>query len=306
MMCRYAMRHLPFYFVDVFTQEALTGNPLAVVADADGLDDETMRRLGREFNQSETTFVLAPTRSDADWRLRFFTPAGIEVYGAGHNALGAWWWLGASGRLRLDAASTVFTQEIGDRVLPVEIVTSDGRLTSVGMVQAPPIFGAVEHDVSALAAALGIGRDDLSVDRCAPQVVSTGAPHLLVAVRDREVVARVCPDARALVARLRALDGQGCYVFCLDPVDPRATAHARFFNPSVGISEDPATGSAAGPLGCHLVTRGFVDEGAAMIVEQGHFMQRPSRIEVVVRGDRVRVSGAAIVVAEGTLHCADA
>src|SRR2546428_4023619 len=100
------MGQLKFFIVDVFTREPLAGNPLALVPDADGLDSETMRRLGREFNQSETTFVLEPTRPDADWRLRFFTPDGTEVYGAGHNALGAWWWLAASGRLTLDDTSS--------------------------------------------------------------------------------------------------------------------------------------------------------------------------------------------------------
>src|SRR5207247_9726912 len=109
------MRELEFFIIDVFAREPLAGNPLALVPDADGLDDETMRRLGREFNQSETTFVLRPTRRDADWRLRFFTPDGTEVYGAGHNALGAWWWLAASGRLALGDPSTTFMQEIGDR-----------------------------------------------------------------------------------------------------------------------------------------------------------------------------------------------
>lgn len=297
------MRQLTFFIVDVFAREPLAGNPLAVVADADGLDDETMKRLGREFNQSETTFVLRSTRPDADWRLRFFTPTGVEVYGAGHNALGAWWWLAASGRLQLGAETTTFAQEIGDRVLPVEISSKAGALAGVGMIQAPPSFGAEQTDRRALAAALGIRENDLAGGSLVPRVVSTGAAHVLVAVRDRAVVARLRPDVEALVPLVRAVNGQGCYVFCLDPVDPTATAHARFFNPSVGISEDPATGSAAGPLGAYLVERGVVADGVTMIVEQGHVMKRPSRIEVQVRGDRVRVSGSAVVVADGTLRC---
>jgi PhzF family phenazine biosynthesis protein len=297
------MREVAFFIVDVFAREPLAGNPLAVVAGADGLADETMKRLGREFNQSETTFVLEATRPDADCRLRFFTPTGIEVYGAGHNALGAWWWLAASGRLHLSADTTTFAQEIGDRVLPVDVRSQAGALVAVDMIQAPPSFGAEQHDRRALAAALGIDDDDLAGGTLVPQVVSTGAAHLLVAVRDRDAVARLRPDVEALVPLVRAVNGQGCYVFCLDPEDPTATAHARFFNPSIGISEDPATGSAAGPLGAYLVDRGVVADGVTMIVEQGHAMKRPSWIEVQVRGDRVRVSGRAIVVAEGTLRC---
>lgn len=90
---------VPFALVDVFADAPLTGNPLAVVADADGLEERAMRAVAREFNQSETTFVLRPTRPEARTRLRSFTPAGAEVVGAGHNALGAWWWLAATRRL---------------------------------------------------------------------------------------------------------------------------------------------------------------------------------------------------------------
>jgi predicted PhzF superfamily epimerase YddE/YHI9 len=85
--------------IDVFAYQPLNGNPLALVIDAQELSQETMQRIAREFNQSETTFLLPPTRPQADWRLRCFTPAGIEVSGAGHNALGAWWWLAEAGRL---------------------------------------------------------------------------------------------------------------------------------------------------------------------------------------------------------------
>lgn len=83
-------------------EQPLTGNPLAVVADADAVDEQLMRAIAREFNQSDTTFLLAPTAQGATWRLRSFTPAGVEVGGAGHNALGAWWWLAAAGRLLLE------------------------------------------------------------------------------------------------------------------------------------------------------------------------------------------------------------
>src|SRR5689334_16869068 len=85
-------RRVRFHLVDVFADEPLAGNPLAVVPDADALDEAVMRRIAREFNQTETTFLLAPSLPDADWRLRCFTPGGVEVFGAGHNALGAWWW----------------------------------------------------------------------------------------------------------------------------------------------------------------------------------------------------------------------
>ena len=95
-------KSLPFHFVDVFAVEPLTGNPLVVVEGGTDLTLDLLQRIAREFNQSETTFLLPPTQPKADWRLRSFTPAGVEVFGAGHNALGAWWWLAQAGRLALD------------------------------------------------------------------------------------------------------------------------------------------------------------------------------------------------------------
>ena len=133
------------------------------------------------------------------------------------------------------------------------------------------------------------------------QVVSTGAAHLLVPARDRAVVDRARPDVPRLAAALAQVGGQGCYLYCLDPVDPAAVAHARFFNPTVGIAEDPATGSAAGQLVSRLVALGVVPDGALVHVEQGHAVGRPSRIRVQVSGERVRIGGAAVIVAEGRL-----
>lgn len=294
---------VPFSLVDVFADTPLTGNPLAVVAEADRLEETVMRAVAREFNQSETTFVLPPTRPAAAWRLRSFTPAGAEVVGAGHNALGAWWWLATAGRIELDAeGGAALAQEIGDRVLPVEVTGRNGRPEAIVMEQAPPEVGRTVTDRDGLARALGLesGRADL-LDDVPAQVVSTGAAHLLVPVRDRAVVDRARPDAPGLAAALAQVGGQGCYVYCLDPVDPAAVAYARFFNPTVGIWEDPATGSAAGPLVSRLVAQGVVPDGAPVLVEQGHAMGRPSRIRVQVSGEQVRIGGACVVVAEGTL-----
>ena len=123
----------------------------------------------------------------------------------------------------------------------------------------------------------------------------------MVPVRNRGVVESVTADAVRLRAVLADVGGQGCYVYCLDPVSPAAIAHARFFNPTVGIWEDPATGSAAGPLVSRLVAEGVAPSGTPVVVEQGHAMGRPSRIRVEVDGERVRIVGAGIVIAEGTL-----
>ena len=173
--------------------------PPAVVADADGLGEPTMRRVTREFNQSETTFLLPPTQPDALWRLRSFTPSGAEVFGAGHNPLGAWW-LAEAGHLALKAPRTTFAKQLGDRVLPVEIMSTLGKLCAIGMVQASPSFGAVCTDLRALAAALRATESDILIDRLPAQVISTEASHLLVPARNRAAVDSARPDAEGLAA----------------------------------------------------------------------------------------------------------
>ena len=297
---------VPFCFVDVFARRPLTGNPLSLIPDADGLTEPQMRAIAREFNQSETTFVLRPTvrpgpgsRPEATWRLRSFTPIGAEVFGAGHNALGAWLWLAHAGRL---PAAGALTQEIGDEVLPVEVSRGDDGLVSVTMAQSAPRFGAVAGDRAELAASLGLAQADLVPDQPA-QVVDTGAGHLLVPVRDRAAVDRAVPATDRLAAVLRQAGGEGCYLYSRDPVEPGdAVAYTRFFNPTMGIAEDPATGTAAGPLVARLAAEGEAPtDGRPVIVEQGYKLGRPSRIQVSVAGPQVRVGGSGLVVAEGTL-----
>jgi PhzF family phenazine biosynthesis protein len=287
--------------VDVFAVEPLTGNSLTVVEDAADLTVDQLRRIAREFNQSETTFLLGPTRPDADWRLRSFTAAGAEVFGSGgHNSLGAWWWLAETGKLALGGDLTVFHQEIGDRVSPVAIAQEHGRLAYVEMEQSPLEARLQVTDVGRLTRSLGITRTDLATNRLPCQVVSTGVAHLLVPLRDQDAVDRIRPNGDELRTVLAAVGAQGCYAFSLEPTHRDAAAYARFFNPTVGMSEDPATGTAAGPLAAQLVARGVLQPGRVTI-EQGTALGRTSLINVHVLGDVVKVSARAIVVATGML-----
>jgi PhzF family phenazine biosynthesis protein len=292
---------LRFSLVDVFTSEPLSGNPLAVVADADHLEEAEMSAIAREFNQSETTFVLRPRDAGVSWRLRSFTPAGVEVGGAGHNALGAWWWLAESGHLPLGDETVGFKQQIGDRILPVTVVAAGGRPRAIEMEQQPPEWRRVSANRTGLAESLGLDEADFAEDLPA-QVVSTGAPHLLVQVDRREIVDRAAPDGPRLAAALSELEGEGCYLFSLDPVSPDSAAYARFFNPTVGIAEDPATGTAAGPLAAHLVINELAPDGSTLWIEQGYRAGRPSRIAIRVEGRRVTISAECVIVAEGVLH----
>ncbi|WP_017586769.1 PhzF family phenazine biosynthesis protein [Nocardiopsis ganjiahuensis] len=292
---------VPFALVDVFASEPLTGNPLALIPDADGIGEQRMRAIAREFNQSETTFLVAPTLPGAHRRLRSFTPAGAEVLGAGHNAMGAWIWLADTGRLPV--GQEAFAQQIGQQVLPVRVTRQPGQRAVVSMDQSPPAFGRTVADRQALAGALGLGEGDLVAEAPA-QVVSTGAGHLLVPVTDRAAVDRVAPEPARLLRVLREVGGEGCYVYSRDPVDAAggSVVYTRFFNPTVGIVEDPATGTAAGPLVAALTEAGQIPDGVDAIVEQGHALGRPSRLRVTVRGQLVRLSGSGLVVADGVLH----
>lgn len=294
-------RALPFYWVDVFAVEPLTGNPLAVVEGGEHLPLELLQRIAREFNQSETTFVMRPTRKEATWRLRSLTAAGVEVFGAGHNALGAWWWLADAGKLPLTSGVSAFHQEIGARVLPVT-VSSEGRVPSrIVMDQEAPQMLTKVTDVARLAQSLGLTPEELAVDRVPCQVVFTGAAHLMVPIRDRDTVDRIRPNAPALFEVLKHAGAEGCYVFSLDARQPGATAYSRFFNPTVGIWEDPATGTAAGPLAALLVAHGLARVGQIQVIEQGTAMGRTGLIQAEVFADKVQIAGRGVVIASGKL-----
>lgn len=290
-----------FYFVDVFADGPLRGNPVSLVCDSGDLDEKTMRAIAREFNQSETVFLLEPTLAGATVRLRSFTPTGAEVFGAGHNALGAWLWMAASGKFPIADVTPALAQQIGDEVLPVEVTQREGGPIVVSMLQSAPWFGESVDDRRELAESLGLVEHDL-VKEVPAQIVSTGAGHLLVPLTSRLAVDRAAPDAKRLTAVLEKVGGEGCYLYSRDPIEPSdAVAYTRFFNPIMGISEDPATGTAAGPLVAMLVAAGHVADHATVIVEQGYALGRPSRIRVTVSGTRVQVSGSGVVVAEGKL-----
>lgn len=294
------MNSYVFVLVDVFTERPLAGNQLAVILNAEGLDDGQFQAIAREFNYSETTFILPPRHPRADWRLRSFTPKA-EVFGSGHHTLGAWWALAAQGRLVLRDPETKFWQEIGESVLPVAIASEGGAPLRVAMTQSKPHFGEKLTDLVGLARALGLEVSDFDLERMEPQAVSTGAMHLLTPVRTLSALERVRVDAESLIAVARPLGCEGCYLFSLETREPDSVAHARAFFPGIGISEDPATGSAAGPLGALLASRRLIPEGAWTVIEQGDEIGRPSRIEVRVSGDQVEVAGRSVIVAEGKL-----
>jgi PhzF family phenazine biosynthesis protein len=289
-----------FLLVDVFTDTPLTGNLLPVVPEAEGLDADHMQAIAREFNASETTFVLPPRNPRATRRLRCFSPSS-EVFGAGHNALGAWWAIVTRGDVTVEDGETTLSQELGDRVLPVDVVRESGAIVRVVLTHAPPQVLPGTPDRARLAGALALDVDALMVPGLEPEVISTGATHLLVPVRRLEDLMRVRVDAPSLAAVAKPLGCEGCYLFSREVREARSAAHARAFFPGIGIAEDPATGSAAGPLGYYLTRRGMTPERQWLTIEQGDEMGRPSRIQVRISGERVQVAGRSVIVGEGRL-----
>lgn len=277
----------PVTWLDVFTATPLSGNQLAVVHDADGLDDATMLAFARETRLSETTFVQSAQRDGADYRNRIWTMAG-ELPFAGHPSLGT---AVAVARAR-GKTNADYVQQTPAGLQPIG-VQLDGDRARASMLQEPPSFGPAPAAADVLAAA-GLRESDLD-PQLDPRVVSTGVAHLVAGLRDRATLAGAAAERAPLQALLEPL---GAVVLYLAAVDGEV-AHARgFFLGPGGVIEDPATGSAAGPLLAYVRERGGPDE---LTVHQGIEMGRPSRIDCAWAGDRPRVSGDVVVVADGHL-----
>lgn len=310
-----------FIQLDVFTDRAFCGNPLAVFPKAEGLTDEQMQQIAREMNLSETVFVLPSEKEEVLRRLRIFTP-GSELPFAGHPIVGTWNCLAGEGVVPLPESGSGWVQikhEVGIGILPVDIEFKDGEPVRVVMTQGKfEIRGEIEdwQEQAEIARALGLAREDL--DETLPiQAVSTGNAMLLVPVRALADLGHCRPNLAMLEEIYERSDfseanATGCYAFTRETIEVgEARAHARFFI-GQNIGEDPATGSAAGPLGGYLVHHDAtgVDpvEGVyKFVIEQGDFINRPSRIGLEVKGgpgkvEQVRVGGTSVVVARGVLE----
>ncbi len=309
-----------FIQLDVFTDTAFAGNPLAVFPEAEGITDKQMQQIAREMNLSETVFAMPSEHEEALRRLRIFTPS-TELPFAGHPIAGTWNCLAQEGVVAPPEGGTGWVHikhEVGIGVLPVEIEFKHGEPVRVVMTQGKwEIRGEVDdgHEQADIARALGLSREDL--DESLPiQAVSTGNTMLLVPIRSLADLGNCHPNQNLLdeiFARSEVLSGgTGCYAFTRETIEVGAArAHARFFV-GMNIGEDPATGSAAGPLGGYLVYHDAtrvdpVDGVYKFAIEQGDFINRPSRIELEVRGapgkvEEVRVGGASVVVARGVLE----
>jgi trans-2,3-dihydro-3-hydroxyanthranilate isomerase len=280
------MRRFRYVIVDVFTDTPLEGNALAVFTDGRDFTSEEMQAVAREMNLSETVFVLPPSSEDADVRIRIFTPAN-ELPFAGHPTLGSAFVLGGP------LSKIVIRLETESGVVPVEL-TRDGSRIVFGRMEQPIPPWEPEPNADAICAALGVAGSLLPVER-----YHLGPGHVFVELATPDEVASLRPDFNALeratnfgVNGFARVDG--------------ARWKTRMFAPGSGVTEDPATGSAAGPLAVHLARHGRIRFGEQIEIAQGAEVNRPSTLYAEAHGegdriDRVLVGGSAVVVARGEL-----
>jgi trans-2,3-dihydro-3-hydroxyanthranilate isomerase len=272
-----------YVVADVFTDRPLAGNQLAVFTDATGIPEELLQPLAREINFSETVFVY-PGTGDAHARIRIFTPLS-ETRFAGHPTLGAAFVLGGPMQLmeiRLETKAGI---------VPVVLEREGARIVFGRMSQPLPLMEAFERS-DELLAAVGVPGSELPVE-----LYDNGIRHVFVALPSEEDLAQLEPDLAAL-ARLSGYVGTVCFA------GGGRHWNVRMFAPGDGIPEDPATGSAAGPLAVHLSRHGWVEFGDEIEISQGVEMGRPSKLYARAEGsgdgvERVEVGGSAVTVARG-------
>jgi trans-2,3-dihydro-3-hydroxyanthranilate isomerase len=302
------MRTLEYMHLDVFTDRRFEGNQLAVFRDARELDAEMMQTIAREMNFSESTFLLPAERGDTDIRMRIFTP-GVELPLAGHPTIGTTFALAETGAIATGRDHFVFGLGVGPT--RVELTWQGGALAFAAMDQLLPDVREPVATVDEVTRAAGVDRRAFEKTGLPLQEISCGVPYILLPLATRADVDGAVADLGTL-RQLRSAFSVGhtaVYLFSTESKGDDVTAYSRMFAPGLGVAEDPATGSACGPLGCYLVQQKAVraDESSNMVSWQGVAMKRPSRMHISITQDssgaisRVQVGGRAVVVAQGRL-----
>jgi trans-2,3-dihydro-3-hydroxyanthranilate isomerase len=288
--------NLRYRVVDVFTTQALEGNPLAVFPEAAGIDDVTMQRIAKELNLAETAFVLPPAQSDHAANVRIFTPVREMIF-AGHPTIGTAFVLLDEGIVQRGTARFVLEEKVGP--VPIRVESGDRPMI---WLQTPPIRDGKTYERKAWARALGLDFNDL-LD-ISPQLLSAGNPTVYVPVKNVETVDRASLDARELEHLLDGGDPICVFVFAPTPKG----AYSRMFAPEYGIVEDPATGSSTGPLAAFMMRHGLASscDGTRFVSEQGVKMGRRSLLHVEIHGEQgsegIDVGGHVTPLIDATMY----
>jgi PhzF family phenazine biosynthesis protein len=286
--------------VDVFTGERFKGNPLSVVFIDSDLPLSTYEDISREFGYSETSFVYY-SKPDKALKIRSFTPAGFEVNGAGHNLLGA---VCAALLLNMEifheqhGESFVIMKDAKIRLTPDQ---HPGNLPFIGMLQKHAVIEA-SIDPESISEALTLHPAEIITGNLIPTVVKTEVTHLMVPVADLHSLNSSVPKKPLLINLADKYNFEGVYCYTILKNDPQYFVQARFFNPQIGIEEDPATGSAAGPLAGFLLHNDYVRPNTRYQILQGEKMNHPSTIIFEIKPEGIWISGSAVMVMEGIIH----
>jgi len=302
------MKHrgeLDILHVDAFTDSTFGGNPASVVLKADHLDDEMLHKIAREMSTRETVFV---SNSDvANFKFRYFTPKR-EIDFSGHPTIAAFYALLREDVINTIADVTMESVETNAGVLNIEIVKNEATdMHEIQIMHEQPKF-LETYDPLDYLEALGLSLADFHSPNPI-QTVSTGTPHLMIPVSTKRSLDRIRPNWDKLKELQKDSDYVSLSVFTRDTRDPTSDAQVRHFAPALGVYEDPVSGSAAGSLGSYIIKYGFMEPTipvTSIVIEQGHYVGRPGRIFVEVRGDQenieqVKVSGTGVVVFKGKL-----
>lgn len=301
-------RKYNLYQVDSFTKEKFTGNPAGVVSNADGLTDLEMQKIARELNNSETAFIFSSNGNEYDAHVRFFTPTN-EVPICGHATIAAHYVRAIENKIE---TSRVY-HKTGAGILPVDIVKENNDFKII-MTQGKIEFGRIIDGINKeeLLAALNIKNNDL-LESYKIQIVSTGHSKVMIGIRSIEALNTLQPDYNELSKLSKIIKCNGYYVFTVDSKESDILIHGRMFAPAIGISEDPVTGNANGPLGAYLVHHNLIKHNNSLFrfkAKQGEAINRTGIIEVEVKIEdnepvEVKVAGNAVIIFKSELSLND-
>ena len=291
--------------LDVFTDEAFGGNPLAVVPDARGLSTEQMQAITREFKYSESTFVLPPTDPAHDAQVRIFTPAR-EIPFAGHPNVGTACALARLGSVHGKPVGEQLLFEERAGLVPVKLLRSGDHVDGAELTAPQELSLGETLSAEVIADCMGLSPDDIVTERHEPTWSSVGLPFFIAEVRDREALAKAAPKVDVFAKHLPIAGSDDIFLYCRCPSDDAFDVRTRMFAPLQGVTEDPATGSANAAL-TGLLASLDADGTHRFVIAQGVEMGRPSRLDTtaVKSGGQVteiRVGGNCVTMMRGTLH----
>ncbi|WP_300689280.1 PhzF family isomerase [Chryseobacterium sp.] len=289
------------YQIDSFTKEKFKGNPAGVVLDAENLTAEEMQLIARELNNSETAFVFRPAseNNDFDYHVRYFTPT-TEVPVCGHATIGALYAKAIEDRL--ESCTIKINTQVGVLPVCIERTTDDYQITMTqGGFHLSPAFDTAT--IRNIAKALGLKMEDLD-EKCPLQIASTGHSKVMIGIKNRNTLNSLKPDFTALIQLSKIINCNGYFVFTFDSDDHNILTYGRMFAPAIGISEDPVTGNANGPLGGYLIQNKIIEitDGTFEFKgRQGETINRIGEIKIEVTvtdsiPETIKITGNAVSV----------